>query len=215
MEKATFMPFLSSSFRFQNPVSSNENPGPGAYYSPEDKVDIVMDGEKQRNFNYFFKSNSKRSAFGKEASVDTILLVETPVVGKYNLDQFDIGKGVLKYRAEPADLKDPKLGFDSKAPRFKEIKEEDNEEFDDGQDNHVKKIFDQLPTFKAYKDEAAKQQANRKKMQLRNLKKRETQRFKEDLKNPTPGPGAYYSKRQPNWDKPTFNSYYHKFDELY
>ena len=136
---------------------------------------------------------------GKEASVDTILLVETPVVGKYNLDQFDIGKGVLKYRAEPADLKDPKLGFDSKAPRFKEIKEEDNEEFDDGQDNHVKKIFDQLPTFKAYKDEAAKQQANRKKMQLRNLKKRETQRFKEDLKNPTPGPGAYYSKRQPNW----------------
>lgn len=65
MEKATFMPFLSSSFRFQNPVSSNENPGPGAYYSPEDKVDIVMDGEKQRNFNYFFKSNSKRSAFGE------------------------------------------------------------------------------------------------------------------------------------------------------
>ncbi len=58
------MPFSSSSFRFQEaPGGNNENPGPGAYFSPDDKVEIIIDGEREHKVSHYFKSNSKRSVF--------------------------------------------------------------------------------------------------------------------------------------------------------
>ena len=64
VEKASLTPFLSSSFRFQGGIpTSNENPGPGAYFAPEDKVEIVLEGEKERKANHYFKSQSKRAGF--------------------------------------------------------------------------------------------------------------------------------------------------------
>ena len=64
VEKASLTPFLSSSFRFQGGIqTANENPGPGAYFSPEDKVEIVLEGEKERKANHYFKSHSKRAGF--------------------------------------------------------------------------------------------------------------------------------------------------------
>ena len=62
------MPFSSSSYRFESaPGGSNENPGPGAYYSEEDRIEVILEGENINKASHYFKSNSKRAVFGNRA----------------------------------------------------------------------------------------------------------------------------------------------------
>lgn len=63
VEKASFMPFMSSSFRFQVEPGSNENPGPGTYYNASEQAEIVLDVTKENHMSHYFKSNSKRAGF--------------------------------------------------------------------------------------------------------------------------------------------------------
>lgn len=74
-------------------------------------------------------------------------------MGRYNLSQFDLSKKAERYINEPEDLKRGRVPFDSGAPRFKNnIPEVDEEYEEEVKGNQVKKIFDQLPTFKAITD---------------------------------------------------------------
>lgn len=69
-------------------------------------------------------------------------------MGKYNLNQYDISKSAQRYALENAELRDSKVGFSSKAPRFHE-KIDEKVEAEETFGNEVNKIFEQLPTFKA------------------------------------------------------------------
>lgn len=89
--------------------------------------------------------------------------VETPVVGKYNVDQYDISKRTN------LGLGSSQM-FGSKAARFqpliKEVEEEESE------NNPIKKIFSNLPTFNAMNAEEEKRA------------KREHARFNKGVKQP-------------------------------
>jgi hypothetical protein len=49
--------------------------------------------------------------------------VETPKVGAYNLDYYDINKTVSKVLNEPPEIKESRAPFNSKAERFKPVQE--------------------------------------------------------------------------------------------
>jgi hypothetical protein len=83
------------------------------------------------------------------------------VVGRYNLNQYDIAKKIEKQSIEAPELRDSKLGFSSKTARFPE-KIVEVEEPEDHLPNEVNKIFEQLPTYKAQKSiEQPRYKANR------------------------------------------------------
>lgn len=64
IERSSYMPFMSSVYRFQNPPGQNENPGPGAYHQADtDGVQVVVEGEEAHKANFYFKSGTKRAVF--------------------------------------------------------------------------------------------------------------------------------------------------------
>lgn len=63
VEKASFMPFMSSSFRFQGEFNQIDNPGPGTYFNKDEQAEIIMEVIKENQASHFFKSGSKRDNF--------------------------------------------------------------------------------------------------------------------------------------------------------
>ena len=63
VEKASFMPFMSSSFRFQGDYNQSDNPGPGTYFNKDDQAEIIMEVVKDNQASHYFKSGTKRDAF--------------------------------------------------------------------------------------------------------------------------------------------------------
>lgn len=63
VEKASFMPFMSSSFRFQGDAPQADIPGPGTYFNKDDEAEIIMEVTKENKVSHFFKSATKRENF--------------------------------------------------------------------------------------------------------------------------------------------------------
>jgi hypothetical protein len=63
VEKASFMPFMSSAFRFQGDYNQSDNPGPGTYFNKDEQAEIIMEVVKENQASHFFKSGTKRDNF--------------------------------------------------------------------------------------------------------------------------------------------------------